>query len=287
MFPLVYKIAKAMVNLLYPITQRFNNKCGIDSNADGIISLTTFPERVDKIWIVISSLLNQTKKPKAIFLWLAEEQFEGKQLPKSLTRLCKRGLTIKYCDDIRSHKKYYYTMKENPQDIVITVDDDMFYPENFLEIMFNCHQKYPKAVVCMLSNKIRISDNGEFAEYSEWKRFSDDKPNYLLLPIGCNGVLYPAGSLHSDVFDKDEFRKHAMYTDDLWLKCMAVRNKTRAVNASIMTSLDFFDIVSSQKFGLWKTNTMAINRNDLSWKSLMARYPDVAIAIKEENDNEL
>ena len=73
-----------------------------------IISLTSFPKRIDIVWITIESILRQSQKPDEIILWLAEEQFQGiDSLPKSLLELMERGLTIRFCDDLRSHKKYY------------------------------------------------------------------------------------------------------------------------------------------------------------------------------------
>ena len=52
-------------------------------------------------------------------MWLAKEQFENiEDLPQELKEQQKRGLTIRFCDDLRSHKKYYYVLQENPNDIV-------------------------------------------------------------------------------------------------------------------------------------------------------------------------
>ena len=38
-----------------------------------IASLTTFPARIDNIWIVIESILRQSQKPDMLFLWLSKE----------------------------------------------------------------------------------------------------------------------------------------------------------------------------------------------------------------------
>lgn len=70
-----------------------------------IVSLTSFPKRIDTLWITIETLLRQSMKPDEIILWLAEEQFNGiDSLPKALLEQQKRGLTIRFCDDLRSHK---------------------------------------------------------------------------------------------------------------------------------------------------------------------------------------
>ena len=44
-----------------------------------IVSLTSFPERINLAHITISTLLNQSLEPDKIILWLAEEQFFQKE----------------------------------------------------------------------------------------------------------------------------------------------------------------------------------------------------------------
>ncbi len=44
-----------------------------------IISLTSFPERMDEIHYALYSLLTQTFKPDMLVLWLGEEQFPNKE----------------------------------------------------------------------------------------------------------------------------------------------------------------------------------------------------------------
>ena len=70
-----------------------------------IVSVTTFPARINDVWISLDILLRQTVKPDEVILWLAEEQFPDKKLPQNLLNLQERGLTIRYCHDLRSHKK--------------------------------------------------------------------------------------------------------------------------------------------------------------------------------------
>lgn len=82
-----YKFNKGIVNLLYPIF----GKCsyGVDPNSNVIISLTSYPARIDTIHLTIMTLLNQTMKPRKVMLWLAKEQFPngGKDLPQKLLKL--------------------------------------------------------------------------------------------------------------------------------------------------------------------------------------------------------
>lgn len=278
---IVYKVNKLIANIIFPLCQRLNRKVGVDINSNIIVSLTSFPDRIDKVWITIASLLNQTYKPKAIVLWLAEEQFIDHKLPKSLERLCGRGLEIRFCEDLKPHKKYYETMLSWPDYFVITADDDILYPEDLIENLITAHEKYRGCVVCNWSHTIEFNESGLIKPYNEWPNEGLNIPSYRLMPVGCNGVLYPPCCLDQEVFNKESIKNYTLFTDDLWLKCMEVKNKTKAVNYQEVP-LIYFNNIWSQKKGLWKQNTTGSgNRNEQVWKELMSHYPEVEKRIRE------
>lgn len=271
---LMYKIGKAMVNLCFPVAAYFHKSMGTDPDGTMIVSLTTYPARIKTVWITIASLLRQTVKPKKVILWLAEEQFPDHKLPKKLTRLEKRGLEIRYCDDLKPHKKYYYTMLSCPDDFVVTADDDIFYPENHLEKLWKGHLRHPGCIICLAYQKIQTK-NGAVVPYSDW--FVDKKtknPSMLLLPIGANGVLYPPHCLHEEVFHKENLTATTLYTDDLWLRGMGILQGT-PVFAPDTTRLAYFNIVVTMKTGLYKVNNGQNGRNNTSLAAMLACYPKI------------
>ena len=79
-----------------------------------IVSLTSYPLRMKTIHFTLHTLLNQSIKPDKIILWLAKEQFprREKDVPRRIRRLRKYGLSIEWCNDIRSYKKLIPTLKE-------------------------------------------------------------------------------------------------------------------------------------------------------------------------------
>ena len=67
-----------------------------------VVSLTSYPERIDLVSKAIITILNQKScKPDVVELWLAKEQFPGgiEELPKSLTKLIDSGLDICWCQE--------------------------------------------------------------------------------------------------------------------------------------------------------------------------------------------
>ena len=120
-----------------------------------VVSLTSFPARISVVWIAIETLLRQSMKPDEIILWLAREQFpEEKDLPVELLNQKERGLTIRFCDDLKSHKKYFYVMQEYSEDLIILTDDDLFYPSDTIATLIRLHEKNPEDICCITSQHI-------------------------------------------------------------------------------------------------------------------------------------
>lgn len=229
--------ANFILPFYFKITQSNKSfRLNLDNNSEKliIVSLTTFPARINKLWIVIETLLRQKEKPDRIILWLSEMQFQSiKNVPKELVKLQKRGLAIRFCpDDLRSHKKYYYVMKEFPNDCIITVDDDVIYNTNLLSSLISLNNEFPKSVCCNHASYITIN-NGDVDKYVNWKTVqAKNNPTYSFMPIGVGGILYPPNSLHKDVFNKDVFMKKCMLADDIWLNIMSRINDTKAAKTN-------------------------------------------------------
>ena len=242
------------------------------TDRDVILSLTTYPRRMDTLPIVIESLLRQTIKPTSFQLWLAEEQYPDKgSLLRDMKPYMDRGLEVLFCDDLKSHKKYYYAMKNNPDAIVVTVDDDIIYPETMLEGLLKKHKENPDCVVAHRAHQMRIV-NGAVLPYNKWniraKGCAD--PDLYLCATGCAGCLYPPDLLSDEVFNKEVFIEICFYADDLWLKCMEYINKTPVV----LTGVDNPEVISvlgSNEGGLAQSNVEE-NKNDLQFRAVTEKY---------------
>ena len=231
---LTFKVKRFISKTLYNIfaAQYYkSNKMKLSGGNDVIVSLTTFPDRIEKTWLVIESLIDQTIPPDKIVLTLSSKQFINglADLPKELLSQLNRGLEIIWSeDDLRSHKKYYYVMNKYPNSKVITVDDDFFYSQGMVEHLLNANQQYPDAVICNLAAK----KNG--SSYKDWKNmlFEEVLPTTEIMQYGGSGVLYPPNSLHQDAFDKKKILNLCPLADDIWLNCMTIINNKKIVKTS-------------------------------------------------------
>ncbi|MFI3318933.1 MAG: hypothetical protein SNH88_07080 [Rikenellaceae bacterium] len=227
--------------------------------------------RINTLWIVIESLLRQSYRADKIVLTLSKEQFKDKtSLPKSLLRLQSRGLEIKLIDgDIRSYKKFFYSMQRYADDIIITVDDDIIYPRDILSALIATHRDNPNSIIATRVRGIKNSDRGELLPYTQWRDNHLDGESKNYIQIGVGGVLYPPYSLYKDLLRDDLFLKLAPFGDDLWLFTMARLNDRSVRRAYFNPHL--LGLRITKNVNLFHTNRDQ-NQNDVQIRSLREYY---------------
>lgn len=191
-----------------------------ETNNDIIVSLTSFPERLPFLHLVIESILHQSIKPAKIILWLCREEVSNDSLlPPKLLKLKERGLEIEYVNEnLRSHLKYYFTFKKYPNFNIITIDDDYFYHPNIISNFIKYSKIYPDAIIANSVRKINVVNN-KFDDYKNWTLLTKfHEPHTSILKLGVGGVFYPPKSLNDEVFNIELIKNYALFTDDLWLK---------------------------------------------------------------------
>lgn len=213
-----------------------NNKSVELSDANVIISLTAVSYRFHSLHLVLASLLNQSVKPLAIHLWLDKESM--KKLPRKVLNFEKYGVEFHEVEDLRSYKKLIFALQTFPDHSVITVDDDVIYPNHWLQHLLAENKEYPHEILSYRCKKLALRDAGNLDKYSTFPvvELSSDTLSCLsYLAIGYAGILYPKDSLSPEVQNKDYFMTHCATADDVWFKAMALLQKTpcRKINAQI------------------------------------------------------
>jgi len=235
------------------------------------VSLTSFPARIDEVHFTIETIFNQSVKADSITLWLTLYEFPDQKIPKSLELQKERGLKIEFVEDnLRSHLKYFYAFKSQKDNLVITLDDDEFYPKNTISSLVLAHKKYPDAIVCNRGHKI-ICKNGIVEKYKNWHHnYSSKKPSSLAVATGVGGVLYPPNSYHQDIFDISNLKKLCFFADDMWLKIHTHRKETK-VMALRTFSRDLINVGQTQNIKLVQHNSIE-GGNDVQFQNLLNYY---------------
>ena len=247
-----------------------------------IISLTSYPARINVVHKAILALLEQTKKADKLILWLANEDFPNKEkdLPRELTELTKRGLTISWCKDIKSYKKLIPTLKEYPEYAIVSADDDIYYPKDWLEKLYMEYIKQPNMVHCHRAHVITFK-YGNILPYLEWnfcQEGAKTKPSFRNFPTSGGGVLYPPYVFYRDILREDLFLKLLTSTDDIWLWAMCVLNNIK-INV-VKNNIKFIkNIENTQGTSLWSINKNNINDENL--QKIFYQYPQLYKKIRK------
>jgi hypothetical protein len=204
--------------------------------------------------VCIETLLRQTVRPDRLILWLAhDEDLEG--VAASLSRLEQRGLEIRRCDDWRSYKKIVPTILEYPKAVIVTADDDVFYPRDWLEKLLDAYETDRNVIHCHRSHIMVFGDDGKLSPYVDWPSGNVDAglASMLVFPTGVGGVLYPPGSLDARVVDHESFMALCSQSDDIWLKAMSLLANTRCKQTRYFPE-GYLEVPHSQVEALWHTN---------------------------------
>lgn len=239
-----------------------------------IVSLTSYKERFDNLTLALYSLLNQSVKPDRIILWLSDEYKDLFELPYDITRYIKNGLEIRLVKDIKSYTKIIYALKEFSNSIIITADDDIYYPDNWLEKLYYSYIKYSNDIQVHRAHRVFFSEN-QILPYEKWgKHVEQESARYDNFLTGVGGVLYPPKCFINEVFREDLFLKYSPDADDIWLWVMALlsKRKIRVVknHISFLYSLNFFKQIFGLGRSLYKKNQ--IGGNDVQLKNLLNYY---------------
>lgn len=238
---------------------------------DVIISLTSIKYRLPTLNLVIRSLLHQTVSFKKIILWINEDL--SSDVPESLKKLQSNRFEIRFSKSNSSHRKLVETLKIYPEEYIVTCDDDVMYPRDWLERLLAEHKINPKAVVAHMCRTFRFDENG-LMPYRKWHSENLGKSSDGTLALGWGGVLYPPNSLHEDVLNESLYMKLAPKADDLWFKAMAFKKGT-PVFKSRLPDPEPIPIMFTQKYSLKKIN-IDDDGNREQWTNI-AEYYDIEI----------
>ena len=217
----------------------FNNNVGIvidEQTPHVVVSLTSIPERIDRAFLTVETLLQQSFKPNKIILWLSEGHFSEDYLQKKnrftrrLLKMKRRGLSIEFCKDIRSYTKIIYALEQYPDSIIVSADDDLYYPRNWLKELYDSYLEEPLVVHCHFANCIKVTENGKVRSHSEWLAAHEkfEGSSYNVFPFTGQGCLFPPGSFNNEVFNKEIFLSICPNHDDAWFKGMTILNGVKS-----------------------------------------------------------
>ena len=217
-------------------------------NESIIISLTSKPNNINNAEKVIDSILKQNVDYLLykIILIVSKHDFKKKaELPNKLLSLEKtNNLRIILINKIiNSQTRLIMAMKEYPNNPILIISDNIRFPDGWLEMFINDHQKYPNDTISA-SIKYFFGQNLKITEFSEgyqseklgiFNHVTNMIFNFALINTNLGGTLYPKNYFKNDRFLDDElFLKITKDSDEFWQSCfIIIENKSLRQSSKI------------------------------------------------------
>ena len=252
-----------------------------------IVSLTSFPAAIPYAAQAIQSILNGSVLPDKVILYLTFAQFEGNSLPQELLKLANDNPRFEIRDyprDIRSYRKLIPALKDFPDAIIVTIDDDVKYHKNMLHDLLALHQQHPHA---LLAHRAKCIKPGK--PYRKWRKYrwyhflgKRIHSNFRNIQTGVGGVLYPPHSLKPEMLDVELFTQIAPTTDDIWFWAAGVANGYPVIPVPFGHNKPR-GLGKPRKLSLKTVNFKSgIDRNAAAFEAILKKYPIVKQRIENE-----
>ncbi len=272
--PLAVKLASATYEVAMRLSNRFSRKRATTAGGP-VVSLTSYGERLEKVFLTLESIANGVQRPSRLILWISDEGVLD-NLPSTLKRLQSRGVELKATPDLGPHKKYYPLVhSENDlSDVLVTADDDVYYHRRWLSTLIVAHERFPADVIALRAREIKIQKNGLFAPYDEWALAPAGAASMRVFPTGVGGVLYPPAVVAEIRSAGDAFTQVAPRADDVWLHMLTIRSGNMARCVASPSTHELVPVRGSGTQGLWEENVTS-SGNDVQ---IQATYPMELVA---------
>lgn len=201
-----------------------------------MVSLTTIPDRIDKLIPTLSSIYSQTVRVDEIRLNIPLLSRKGKiyRIPKYLKR-CKYINIVRVEKDLGPSTKLLPTAKdEGVNTRIIVIDDDQIYGSEFIERMMEMFENR--------KGKIAITNYGANHTDSSWNRLTGygAGEKYVDTLFGCGGYIVTPKMLPKEIYDYSIAPESAIYVDDNWISGWLKYNRIKIYMMGLSIGTCFF-----------------------------------------------
>ena len=179
-----------------------------------VVSLTSIPQRVDLIGPALRSLVDQTCPADRIVLaWPRRSLRTGEAYPPPPE--VPAGVDVLECEDIGPATKLLPTLRDEPDALIVVVDDDVIYPHDFIETLLNAHRAEPRVALGYRGWILRPGVDPRDLDHVFATALK--QPVDVDVLFGTWGYLVPPGALDSAAHDFEGYPPETRWVDDVWI----------------------------------------------------------------------
>lgn len=243
------------------------------------ITFTSFPKRLCNLPLLIESLKRQRKWVYAINMWIEPDEWTDNDMA-ILCQICSGVVNIIHntCGERwKSYNKFFPHALHGyyGRFAILTIDDDIYYPNDFLEKILSEASRYcfklPYANSVMRSKPYYIS-NSNIVQYC-------DSISTFNVIEGVFGAYYPSDVLCR--LNKADLRcpdmVHYKYCDDVYISVLLARSGIPVATNPSLTASVMFDWCMPMIQPLWEQNRGENGNNFIAITALLSEYVDYSI----------
>lgn len=210
-----------------------------------IVSMTSWEKRFCNIPAVLNTIYSQTMVPDLVVLNLKNDVIMPQNIIDYLTS---HSVIVNRVPYEKVYKKIIPTLKQYPNDCIISIDDDWLYPPTMIEDFWNTHLKYPNNP---------ISGNREFI-------------NGYTCHCGCASLTKASFFENLDLIDKDVM-EHCP-SDDTVYTYFATRSGHPYLWAK---ELYYTNMLPYNSIDCYTPSDSILDAVGISWEYLISRFGDI------------
>ena len=229
-----------------------------------IITMTTWTKRINSAEKIIEYIIDNISGFDKLYLFLTKTEFEDlSKLPEKIQKFHnEKRIECVFLDKNYFAFKRWFVYPKHYDDIVISIDDDVYTPKDIIEQAKRCYLKTPEKTVYNLYDNLggvfNINDNDITVKYGEYK---GKTYSYNKLYFFAQCIIMPK-TFNLDIFNYNEIQqKLAPYDDESWITYFLLKN-----NVKIDTlHYDFFNIPKIKDSSLSNASWIKLSRKCINF----------------------
>lgn len=227
--------------------------CHTPIKKDVVVTLTTTPMRIKRIWPTLNSILQQSERPEKIYLWIPKKfkrfpEHKILQVPSFIKN--NSYIQVEYIEnDFGPATKLLPCLKLFAQEDkkIIVIDDDRVYPRDLIKDLLKYEAMDPKVAIGIAGTVVV----GQY--YREYR--AAKKITMVDVLLGYKGYLVKTHFFSEAVFNYPSNLPEAFFEDDAWFGGHLEKNGIRRI--LVPTKLSMHNIMTLNK----KTFALCMNEN--------------------------
>lgn len=254
------------------ITSGIKKVSSAGKTADVVVSMTTLPERVNRIKPTLLSLIDQTIKPKKILVWIPKSFKRTDESVSSVQELANLPLVeVRFIEqDLGPITKLIPSLKEHwdtPEQRIVCADDDIIYSKVLIED-YEQHSRQHDCALCVIGYQVpqSLKDKDRFSHKVYGNRIREVKKVDAVTGYG-SFMIKP--KYFDDQFLEEERPEQAFFTDDLVISANLSKEQVDKLVIPVSSSLSHLKRLSS-----WSTLSLSnsANKDGANNEFVMSHY---------------